>query len=403
MSKAWKSPPITTGVLATALRHILSIATLRRPAGDDYGVQGVETGNTSANITLQDVYIHGFSASGLHGPIGGAITLTRVFSGFNGFAGWNFQDNADTPDAVGSTINASYVWMEGNGCNEQYPIVNTQFPAKSCYDDGSNGFGGISWSGQDTTLASFTCDHCSQIYNTKDGFIGPHAIIASLTITNSQSIGNMGQQWKWGSGPNSTVVFENNLTVGNCGRMAGPLLGAPPTYNRHLSDYCRAAGDILSFYTAPDSKLLFANNTIIADSATTFDLSCKPKNSCGSARFAFRNNVVLGYLSPGATESPNLFYYADPSVKVDVDHDLFFGLRSRPCPLLGRSDLICNSPAFVDQPAVQLTSEAQLDHFNFRPRRNSPVVSHAVPVSGLAVDFFGAPRPNPPAIGAVEP
>jgi hypothetical protein len=84
----------------------------------DFDDDGIKTDNTTSNVLLQDLYIHGHTASGIVGPIGGLITMSRVFIGFNGFAGWNFDDGNDTPDGANSSINASYVTMEGNGCNE---------------------------------------------------------------------------------------------------------------------------------------------------------------------------------------------------------------------------------------------------------------------------------------------
>jgi hypothetical protein len=370
----------------------------------DFAKWGIITTNTTSNITLQDLYIHGFTNLGLGGPIGGPFTLTRVFIGFNAFAGWNFDDGSSTPNAPGSSITASYVTMEANGCLEEYPIVHKQFPALSCWDTNSGGFGD-SWSGQDAKLDSFICDHCVMAYNTKDGFIGPHTLIASLKITSSESYGNMGQQWKWGTSPGSTTIFENNLTVGNCRRMSEPLPGAPPGYNRYLSGFCRAAGDVLSFFTAANSTVLFANNTTVGYSATMFDLSCERSNACNSTHWVFRNNIVLGFLNPrnNPSETPGLFYYSDPSVKVDPDHDLFFNLRSKPCPMFGRSDLICDSPAFVNQPPLTLANEAQLDNFNFHPTSGSPVNGHGIAVSGITTDYYGKARPNPPSIGAVEP
>ncbi len=455
------------------------------PGADDYANNGILTDDHTSNILLQDVYIHGLTASGLTGPIGGPITMRRVFVGFNGFAGWNFDDGNDTPDAAGSSISASYVTMEGNGCDEQYPIVNTKFPAMACYDDVSNGFGD-SWSGQDTKLASFTCDHCQQLYNTKDGFIGPHTRIANLKITNSRSVGNMGQQWKWGGAPDSTITFENNLAVGNCNRMSQQLPGAsqnfasvqitgysishgiatfttnpqnpmpawtsvylfnfyhsgsvlnrtrakvlPGSTSTHfqaymkghdglatdsgnggvrgadLSNFCRAAGDVFSFYVGPNSTVTFADNSVVGYSATMFDFSCQPANSCGSAHYTFRNNIVLGFLNPKYRprdpEVPALFYFSGHSIKIETDHDVFHNLRSRPCPKFGRPDLICSDPEFVNEPPLRLSSESQLDDFNFRPSRNSPAVGHGVAIGSLTTDYFGTPRKNPPSIGAVEP
>jgi hypothetical protein len=371
---------------------------------DDFANWGIVTNDKTSNITLQDVYIHGLTNVGIGGPIGGPFTMTRVAVNFNGFAGWNFDDGHDTPDAPESTITANYVTMEGNGCLEEYPIVHKQFPALRCWDTNDGGFGD-SWSGQDTKLESFTCDHCVMAYNTKDGFIGPHTLVHHLKITNSMSYGNMGQQWKWGVSPGSTIIFQNNLTVGNCRRMAEPLPGAPPGYNGYLSGFCRAAGDIFSFFTGPNSTVLFADNTTVGYSATMFDLGCQVSGACGSTQFLFRNNLVLGFLNPRdpSGEVPGLFYYSDPSVKLALDNDLFFNLRSKPCPTFGRSNLICASPEFVNQPPSTLASESQLDNFNFHLRRGSPAIGHGVPANGVTTDYFGARRPDPPSIGAVEP
>lgn len=376
------------------------------PAADDYADHGILTNASTSNVTLQDVYIHGFTASGLQGPIGGPITMTRVFIGFNAFSGWNFDDGKSTADAPGSSITASYVTMEGNGCNEEYPILHKNFPALSCYDSDSGGFGD-SWSGQNTKLDSFICDHCVMDYNTKDGFIGPHTAVGDLRITNSASFGNMGQQWKWGAGPGSTTTFENNLTVGNCRRMSAPLLDARPGYNRHLSLFCRAAGDVIAFYTSADSTVLFAGNSIIGYSSTMLDINCQKPNDCYSARLLFRDNIVLGFLNSSAgladIKLPGLFYYGDPSIKLSLDHDLFAHLRAWPCPLIGRSDLICSDPAFVSEPPLRISAESQLDGFNFHPTSGSPAVGHGIPVDRLRLDYFGVIRPTPPSIGAVEP
>jgi hypothetical protein len=370
---------------------------------DDFAQNGFLTNATTSNVVFQDVYVHGFNASGLDGPIGGPITMTRMFVGFNAFAGWNFDDGSSTADAPGSSITANQVTMIFNGCYEQYPI-RAKYPAQACYDTNSQGFGD-SWSGQDTKLESFICDHCVMAYNTKDGFIGPHTLTHYLKITNSESYGNMGQQWKWGTPPDSTTIFENNLTVGNCHRMADTLPGAPPSYNQHLGGFCRAAGDIFSFFVAANSTVLFADNTAVGYSATMFDLNCQTPNACGSTHFVFRNNIILGLLNPNIStgEVPGLFYYGDSSVKLAFDHDLFFNLRSKPCPSVGSSVLICASPEFVNQPSSTLTSESQLDNFDFHLRGGGPAIGHGISVDGVTTDYFGMKRPDPPSIGAVEP
>ncbi len=375
------------------------------PGIDDYASNGILMDATTQNVTLTDLWIHGFTHSGIQGPIGGPMTLTRVNISFNGFAGWNFDDGYDTPDGPGSSINASYVTMIGNGCNQEYPIVHA-FPAVSCYDLNSGGFGD-SWSGQDTTLASFTCDHCIQAYNTKDGFIGPHTQITNLVITNSQSYGNMGQQWKWGSTANSTTTFANNLTIGNCQRMSQQLPGAPINYNAatgtqgaYLSLFCRAAGDMFAFYSAANSSVLFAFNTTVGYSATMFDMACQVPNACGSTPYIFRDNIMLGLLQPTYnSKTPGLYYFSDNSDAVTEDHNLYFNLRNVICSSPGD---ICSDPSFVDEPPLTVASESQFDNFNFDLSSTSPAIGTGIAISGITADFNGNLRPNSPAIGAME-
>jgi hypothetical protein len=387
---------------------------------DDYAQNGFVLNDKSANVSFQDVYVHGFNASGFYGPIGAAITLTRVFDGFNGFAGWNFQDNADTPNAPSSTITASYVTMIGNGCYEQYPIKNPAFPAQSCYDDVSNGFGD-SWSGQDTTLTSFTCDHCTQMYNTKDGFIGPHAAIASLTITNSTSIGNMGQQWKWGTQTNATTLFQNNVTVGNCARMSEALPGAAQNFalstglgGSYLSDFCRAAGNTFDILTQIGSKNYFYGNTIVMAGPTGMDLDCGPAGggatNCGSVLNLWENNNFLGYTDPGIGTAPGLWYITPGSnVVVTSSYNNESGIRDG--DTCGVNHVTCVDPFMLSAPASPWPgTQSDLDAFNpfvgnnsLYPGSSSPLIGAGLAVGGLTKDYYGATRRSPPTIGAVEP
>lgn len=380
------------------------------PSMSDYDSNGITVNANTSNVTLTDLWIDGHTNAGIQGPIGSNVALKRVQVNFNGFAGWNFDDGADDPNGANASIAASYVTMIGNGCNQQWPITNPSYPAVSCYDLSSGGFGD-SWSGQDSTLASFTCDHCVQAYNTKDGFIGPHTQITNLTITNSASYGNMGQQWKWGMLPNSTLTFENNYTVGNCMRMSQQLPGAPINYNistgnpgAYLGLFCRAAGDIFSFYSAANSTVVFANNTIVGYSQTVFDMNCYQLGTCASTPYQYRNNVFLGFMNPNLNPTnpqlPNLYYLSDSSDSVSEDHNLYYNLRAG-CPSTTGS--VCASPLLTSQPPSTITSESQLDNFNIYPTATSPVVGAGAIISGLTTDLFGITRPIPPSIGAAEP
>ena len=75
------------------------------PPYSDFDVQGIVTNNTTANITLQDVYIaaihrqrSAWSDWWAHRHDAGS------FIGFNAFAGWNFDPmRRSTPDGAGSS------------------------------------------------------------------------------------------------------------------------------------------------------------------------------------------------------------------------------------------------------------------------------------------------------------
>jgi hypothetical protein len=252
---------------------------------DDFATDGIWTDNATSDVLLQDLNIHGLPSQGLYGPIGGPIAMTRVRVAFNAFAGWNFDngtvntsttdESMDAPGMNGTTaaINASYVTMEWNGCNEEYPIVDS-IPAQSCYDTTSDGFGD-SWSGQDSMLVSFTCDHCISRYNTKDGFIGPHTPAGTLTITNSAFYANGGQQLKFSAGWSGAVVVQNTLVIGNCNRLTSAIPGAPPGFNTNLGGQCRAGGDNISYIWPVQGSVEWDHNTVIhAGSGTNMDLGC---------------------------------------------------------------------------------------------------------------------------------
>jgi len=381
----------------------------------DFSEQGIYTTNTTGNITLQDVYIHGFTSSGIFGPIGGPWTLTRVIDAFNAFAGWNFDDGGGHNDGPGSSVTQSYMTMIGNGCLEEYPITHAQFPAKACWDSNDGGFGD-SWSGQTATMDSFTCDHCNIRYNVKDGALGPHTLLKNLSLTNSYFGDNMGQQGKWGMQAHSKSYIANNIIVGGCNRMSETLPGAAQNFAKstglkgsYLTNFCRAAGDIFAYFSDANSSVQFINNTIIATSATVFDLNCSPDvnpNGCGSTPYYFTNNLMLGYVDPdypgSNDEAPAVYYFAAPAVHIVGTHNLEYGVRNG--DKCGSNGNVCSDPLLINQPPRQKRiNQTSLDNLEFRPSGGSPANRHGTPVSGLSSDHYGSARPNPPSIGAVEP
>jgi hypothetical protein len=223
-------------------------------------------------VHLQDLDIHGFTSRAMIGPIGGEIDLNRVRMAYNGNAGWDFDDGNAT-QSVNGNVKASYLTIEWNGCNEEYPVTH-QYSAISCYDDSSGGYGdGL---GTPPTPLDFSCDHCTADYNTQDGMDLGHTQQSTISFTNSLMYGNMGGTYK--IGPNYRMTLTNDLSLGNCKRMSAAIGDVPSTFNANLSDFCRA-GDHMgaNFYagaSAADSVLDYEFNTFVGYESTTIDVQC---------------------------------------------------------------------------------------------------------------------------------
>lgn len=382
------------------------------PPVDDYAQNGFFTDSTTSNISFQDVYVTGFNSAGIFGPIGAGITVTRVNVSFNVFAGWNFDDGLSTPDDPAATIDASYVTMNWNGCHQEYPLVDP-IPASVCYDPVSGGFGD-SWSGQNTTMLRFTCDHCVSNYNTKDAFIGPHTAITNMSITNSESIGNMGADWKWGGLVDpQTLTFTGNNTVGNCMRLSAAFPGAPSNYNQFLSNFCRAGGNVFANVITAGSTWLIANNSISAYAPTIFLFDC-PLPTLNFAPCAstinFTNNIFFGLTSGytgspfNAGQPPGLYLFLNGSITGTTSHNVEFGLKNDDChPLIGTGN-ICSDPLFVGEPTGAVPPETTFDNFNFHLTGSSPAIAAGTTYAGIpTLDHYGTAYPSPPMIGAVAP
>jgi len=362
---------------------------------DDYASVGIGTDNTTANVLLQDLNIHGLVSRAMLGPIGGTVTVKNVRMAYNGGAGWDFDDGNGTPSVNGNVL-ATGLTVEWNGCNEEYPIVDAN-PALKCFDQDSAGYGdGL---GTPNTPLNFTCDNCLFRYNTQDGFDLLHVSGSQIKVTNSESYGNMGQQWKLG--PMQSVVFQDNLTIHNCNRMSAAIPGAPSGYNEYLSLFCRAAGDGFAMGMIDGGTYTFQNNSFVGYGDTTYDIECNGTGTCDTASIIFQNNLHIGYTNPFDGETPGIFYFgngASTSNFTQRDHNIFFNFRTG-CPT-GYANETCGDPLITSEPAF--TSEASLDSVNFLLQSSSPAVKAGVQIPGLTLDYGGNVFSNPPSIGAYE-
>lgn len=337
---------------------------------DDYAQNGAITDVHTHDVTLTDVWIHGFTTNGVLGPIGGTVTCLRCTIGYNGAAGWEFDDGAATP-SVNAVWNFNYSTIEWNGCNQEYPITHA-IPAISCYGQSDGGYGDGVGTPEHSGMTA-NVDHSIFRYNVQDGLDLLHIDTGnhSLSVTNSTFYGNNGAPLKWG--PNlQTATVTNNIIMANCRRLAAPMTGAPASYNAHLGDFCRA-GDAVPFDMRQGGTALIANNTIVSYAPTTFDVSCSDA-SCSDSTLTFKNNIVLGYANPaydyGGGEGPGLFYYGQPIGKVVRSKNVYYGVKGARSQVILSSDRL-EDPKFLSQP--RFSKEQDLDGFDFHLSPSSPV------------------------------
>jgi hypothetical protein len=370
---------------------------------DDFDGDGITMDNTTSDVALTDLWIHGHTDRGIIGPIGGLVTCLRCVISYNGMAGWDFDDGHATPFGAGATWKFLNSIIEWNGCNQQYPAVDT-YPALSCYSQSTGGYGdGVGSATNTGTGMSVVIDHSIFRYNTQDGLDLGHIDAGNntLSITNSAAYGNNGGQFKWGA-YFQTANFTNNVVLANCLRMSKPIAGTPSTYNANLSDFCRAQ-DAISFNFVQGGRLLFANNTLVSYASTSYDIACWT-SSCSNSTFTFKNNLTLGYDNAttytmgGQVGGPGDFYYQNPIGNVVRKNNLWYGMRNigpSRCPATD----VCADPLLVAEPLF--TGESSLDAVNFTPALNSPAGAAAPTL--LSLDVAGIARPSPfSAIGAAE-
>ena len=375
---------------------------------DDFAVNGIVTNNSTKNILLQDLDIHGFAARGIMGGFGGSIQATRVSIRGNTAAGWDFDDGRKTQST--GTLRMSFVTIEWNGCSEVYPPT---YPPSydHCFDDNKAGYGdGV---GTPDTGGTFLVDHSVFRYNTQDGLDLLHVgeiAPAIISVTNSMAYGNMGNQFKLG--PSNATTFVNNVAIGNCFRLRGAVPGRPrgafppnpSRFNEELTDYCRAAGDAVVVEVADTKPAVIQNNSFTAQFNIALDLICPGGFSCGKlTSVQLDNNLFLGFpdLSGGhrfitavnQQGGANNFLTNPPS---SFKHNLLFR-TSDVCPAMGAVGEIC-----VKDPL--LASEANIDTVDFHLKASSPARSTGMILPSVTTDIAGTPRPKnaPYDVGAYQ-
>lgn len=376
---------------------------------DDFSYHGIVFSNTTQNIYLQDLDIHGFAHAGIFGPIGGDVHLTNVRIGFNVGTGWDLDDGTAS---TGGTAYLSNTTIEWSGCIEEYPITHS-IPALICFDQGSgnviaDGIGTPNGDG-----ASWNIDRSTFRYNTQDGADILHSSVGAFSITNSYFYGNMGQAVKIGDSANS--ILRNNLIYTNCGRIINgqTVTGAPAGFNSNLTTLCRAGDSLAIGWGGAGTNFEMDHNTIISGSATTFDIFCNNATTCNAGTKAMRDNIVIGYATTtyNAAQLPGSFCYNDCNGTTNPSNDamwttrsnnVFYNMRSCPSPLHTNEN--CSSPVITTQPTTPFANWTAFDisAFNLNLPSGSPSIGAGVAITGQTTDYNAYPYATPPSIGALE-
>lgn len=383
-----------------------------------FGGNGVLTSALTAQDNVSDLFIHGLAAGGFLGAVGTGLVVDHLHLRAMPSAGINMDDD---PWATGNISVAGGLALtnsitEFTGCVEEYPVVHN-YPYIECRDQSTGGYGdGL---GTASTSGDWLFDHDVWRYNFQDGLDLLHSGMHSLTVTNSQSYGNDGQQYKIGSG--QTVVFANNIAQHDCQRILQTFGDEPASAIVPGVTACRAAGDGILLSVSALGSDTFQNNTYVGYGSTSYDMFCEDGyDSCTSAHTTFQNNINLGLYKPSYNEQlPGLFYNAVDGMPANGgwavrDHNLYYNFRNG-CPTLNAGE-ICANPGFVNEPSPTLgSSDTGLDGFDFSLSGSSPakyagavlptINLHSAGVTltdVLGRDQFGTTRHNPPSMGATE-
>jgi hypothetical protein len=378
---------------------------VNHPCGpnDSPASNGIFESALTSNVTYKDLFIHGLTGEGIHGATGVGVVADHVHLRGNPGAGMD-MDSSDWGMgniSLSGGLTMTYSTTEFSGCVEEYPVVHN-YPYIECRDQNTGGYGDGLGTGSATGDWSF--DHDTWRYNFQDGLDLLHSGMNSLSITNSISYGNDGQQWKVGSG--KTVIFRNNLTVHNCARILQTIGDEPASAIVPNVAACRAGGDGIFIAFDGQGTDIFQNNSYVGYGATSLDMACTGGwEHCEGTNSIFENNIFVGLDKVGYNNSggPGMFYQQQNANWAVRDHNLYFGMKNGPGvtdPLL--SGEIHDDAKWVNDPGHELTDETTLDNFNFNLTSDSPAAASGITIPDLLTDFLGLTRSGLISMGGIQ-
>lgn len=367
---------------------------------------GIAFNTSSHDISLENVRAHGLAFAGFGGPTGGGITMDHFALVGNAHAGWDADGGGGiTGFGTLSMTNFDISW---NGCAEQYPLVDP-LPYDHCADQSHGGYGdgfGTATATSPSPGWQVYIANGTVSFNTQDGIDALHIFGSgsTLTVLNTLTYSNMGQQIKAGGSPTKVI---NNVIVGNSMAMCSPVVipGTPAGYNTFLSDCGRPAAENLPLVVnvIPGTSTDVQFNTIYAYGTIGTEVEYGTGDHGATNVMKYDDNIFVGFFYPVTGENPTPIFgnnglgmLTNPGSS--WSHNSYFGYRTNwTCPNGSETGALCVSPALVT------TTMPDYGYANFAPATTGSSVYHAgVALAGITTDYNGTTRNNPPTIGACE-
>ena len=382
---------------------LLSFGTQQGPANfilTDFAVIGLaHNGITGShlNLTSSDVF-----------------TASDVYVIGNGFNGWDGDGGGcnNSCESIG-TMNITRLDTELNGCLSlgrpydwtKTPVANT---FNYCYGQNTSGSGD-----NFVQIAAGNGYHMNitnsiSKYGAQDCWDGAHLSDDTTTnpttnISGSWGEGCAGQTFKIGAGTGTTNTAINNVSIDNCRILstasAFPLNPSGWT-TLDSGDTCRAGGDHWSMTSAANTTIIMENNTSVGYGNVMYDFTCNIfLSSCPGAMIVFKNNLSLGFQDPSSGQFASGVFLNTGITSANIapsSNNLWFNIRTGcPDPSLIDTAFQCGDPLLV--------AESNVNAINPNLTGGSPAIANGIFISGITTDYNGIARPNPPSIGAFEP
>ncbi len=181
----------------------------------------------------------------------------------------------------------------------------------------------------------------------------------------------------------------------------------PLGWNAGLSDFCRASGDQWALQLNNGSTVVLENNTSLGYSATMYDFECASGGTCTTGtKVIFKNNLSFGYQDARDGQFANGLYFGDNPGPVSdpfdnagssIEYNSWYSMRANTCPQDPNETVgtLCNTSPL-------LVSQSDINFIDANLTSSSPQRGAGIAISGITTDFNGNDRPNPPSIGAFD-